>query len=220
MSAKWAAVLAIAGATIALSFPLVGGAFHPGYDHARQFISELGANGAPNARLVNYFGFLPAGLLLTLFPVFAWRALPRAPLTTLGLAGVALFSIGYVAATFFPCDAGCRPTEQSTIQVLHNLIGLAGYLTAPATLMVLAWKARRWPNARSVAFVGVTGGVAASIGLVSLSPEFEFEFAGVSQRFIEGGMLTWILTCGLYLGLARVQRTGRATPPTQSGSHP
>jgi hypothetical protein len=217
MIARLASVLAIAGVAIALIFPLVGGAFHPDYDHARQFISELGANGEPNAQLVNYFGFLPAGLLLTLFPLFAWRALPRAFLTTVGLAGVALYSIGYVAATFFPCDAGCRPTEPGAIQVLHNLLGLAGYLIAPATLFVLAWQARRWPKARIVSLVGVAGGVAASIGLVSLSPESEF--AGVSQRLIEGGMLAWILACGLYLGLATPKMSGE-TAPSRSSGHP
>jgi hypothetical protein len=149
-------------------------------------------------------------LLLTLFPALAWRALPRTFLTTLGLAGVALFSIGYVAATFFPCDAGCRPTEPSAIQALHNLLGLAGYLTAPATLFVLAWQASRWPKARIVALVGVVGGVTATIGLVSLSPDFEF--AGASQRLIEGGMLAWLLACSLYLGLAVPKATGEIAP--------
>lgn len=187
---------ALLGVLIAVGFPIVAGAFHPSYDHARQFISELGAHGAPNAALVNYAGFLPAGILLTLFPVFAWRALPRAPLTTLGLVGVALYSIGYLAAVAYPCDAGCRPGDPSISQALHNLLGLIGYLTAPATLFLLAWQARRWPRGGAVALVALVGGVCASIGLLSFSPDFEF--AGVSQRLIEGGMLAWIFACGIY----------------------
>lgn len=191
------ALTALLGVLIAVGFPIVAGAFHPSYDHARQFISELGAHGAPNAALVNYAGFLPAGVLLTAFPAFAWRTAPRAALTTLGLLGVALFSIGYIAAAAYPCDAGCRPDDPSASQALHNLLGLAGYLTAPATLFVLALQSRQWPGGGVVSIVGALGGAAALAGLLSFSPDFEF--AGVSQRLLEGGMLAWIFACGVYM---------------------
>ena len=69
-----AAGFAVIGVAVAIAFPLFGGALHPGYDHARQFISGLGASGAPNASLVNDYGILPAGVLLTLFPLLAWQA--------------------------------------------------------------------------------------------------------------------------------------------------
>ena len=72
---------------------------------------------------------------------------------------------------------------------------------------LLAWQARRWANARGLSFFGWVGGIAAVVGLATLSPEFEF--AGVSQRLIEGGMLTWILACCVYLGVS-LGETSRA----------
>lgn len=197
MNARPAALMAMAGATLAALFPLVAGAFHPGYDHARQFISELGAAGAPNADLTNWLGFLPAGVLLTLFPILAWRALPQAQLTTIALFGVGLYAVGYVSSAFLPCDAGCRPASPSTSQLLHNLFGLVGYLTAPVSLLLLAWQARSWPNGSWIALVGAVGGVAAIGGMATFSPDSAF--AGVSQRLIEGAMLGWIFACGIYL---------------------
>jgi hypothetical membrane protein len=35
---------------------LIAGLFYPDYSHVSQYMSELGATGAPNAWLVNYFG--------------------------------------------------------------------------------------------------------------------------------------------------------------------
>jgi hypothetical membrane protein len=95
---------------------VLGGANFPNYSHASQLISELGAFDAPNARIINLAGFLPAGLLISAFTFFAWRSLPRSRATTLGMLGLALFAMGYVAAAFFPCEPGCRPAQPSLSQ--------------------------------------------------------------------------------------------------------
>lgn len=180
---------------------VLGGANFPNYSHASQFISELGASGAPNARIVNLAGFLPAGILLSAFAFFAWRSLPRATATTFGMLGLALFALGYLAAVIFPCEPGCRPAQPSLSQALHNLFGLAGYLTAPLSLFLLGWKARKWPKALHLSALGFIGGGLALLGLLFLSPDFQY--VGVAQRVLEGSVLTWIVICALYLNRSR-----------------
>lgn len=192
-----ATLCGLLGAFAALLFPVLGAVGTPGYSHAAQFISELGAHGAPQAQLVNWAGFLPTGILLTLFAWFAWRALPASLAATLGLSGLSLFSLGYVAAAFFPCEPGCLPAEPSLSQTLHNLLGLAGYLTAPPTLLALGWAARSWPGARYLATLGFIGGGGALAGLLGLSPDFAY--VGLSQRLLEGSVLAWVVGCALYL---------------------
>jgi hypothetical membrane protein len=63
------------GALAVFLLTVIGGANFPNYSHASQFISELGASGAPNARVINLAGFLPAGLLLIAFTFQACRLL-------------------------------------------------------------------------------------------------------------------------------------------------
>lgn len=176
---------------------IIGGATFPGYSHASQFISELGAHGAPHAQLVNFGGFLPAGVLVCAFAVLAWKALPRSAGTAIGLVGIALFGFGYLVAVFFPCDAGCRPAAPSSSQLIHNTLGLAGYLSAPVALAILGWQARSWPGGKLLSVLGFVGALTAFIGLSLLSPEFAY--VGIAQRLLELSVLTWIVACGLYV---------------------
>jgi len=196
---KLAMITGALGALWMLAMTMIGGATFPGYDHGTQFISELGATGAPFGQAISWFGFLPAGVLTCAFSFFAWRAAPRSALSTLGFIGVFLFAIGYVGAAFFPCDFGCRPDEPSFSQVMHELIGLAGYLLAPFTLLLLGLAARTWPRAQWLATLGYAAAVFALLAVLKLSPEFAF--VGVAQRVLEASVLTWAAACALYLGL-------------------
>ena len=198
---KLALITGMAGALAVVLLTVVGGANFPNYSHVSQFISELGADGAPNARLINLGGFLPAGIFLSAFAVFAWRSLPRSGTTTFGMLGLALFALGYLVAAFFPCENDCRPAEPTVSQAIHNLFGLAGYLAAPASLFALGWQARRWSEATHLAVLGLIGSAVALLGLLFLSPDFRY--VGLAQRVLEGSVLIWIMGCSLYLARPR-----------------
>lgn len=198
MTTRLAFITGMMGVLAVILLTVIGGANFPNYSHASQFISELGADGAPNARVINLAGFLPAGILIIAFAFFAWRSLPRSGATTFGMAGLALFALGYLVAAFFPCEGDCRPPAPTLAQAIHNLFGLAGYLIAPASLFALGWQARRWPKATPLAAFGFIGSGFALLGLLFLSPDFQY--VGVAQRILEGSVLQWIMACALYLG--------------------
>jgi hypothetical membrane protein len=65
---------------LALGMALFFGSMRPRYNHTRQFISELGEIGAPNATVVNFGGFLPTGFAVWVFLVLVTRYFPRRPL--------------------------------------------------------------------------------------------------------------------------------------------
>lgn len=176
---------------------IVAGALTPGYNHVSQFISELGARGATLEWGVRVAGFLPAGILLLAFCWFAYVALPRSVGTTLGLIGLALYAAGYLVATAFPCDLGCRPAVPSTSQIIHNAGGMIGYLLAPAFLLALALATRAWPGARVLTVTGYVASALALVGLLTLSPASPF--VGLSQRLLEFSVLGWVAYCGRYL---------------------
>lgn len=195
--ARWAFPFAVLGAGAVLLLTLLGASGFPGYNHESQFISELGARGAPHELWVRFAGFLPAGIFVVLFAAAAFHALPRAGLTSAGLLGLVVYAFGYVAAAFFPCEAGCRPAQPSLSQTIHNVFGLAGYLLAPLFMYALAWQARRWPGATHLAALGFVAAALVLVGLLTLSPKSAF--AGSSQRLIEVAVLSWVVVCGVYL---------------------
>ncbi len=199
-SAAWAAV-----AIVVLT--LAGAWATPGYSHASQFISELGQRGAPHEWAVRFAGFLPAGVLLWVHTLAAWRTLPTSGLTTAALVGLALYALGYGVAAFLPCDPGCRPAQPSNAQAIHNAVGLLGYLAAPPSLYALGRQARHWPGAgaRRLASWGPMAATVALLGLLTLSPQSPW--VGLSQRAIEAAVLSWVVACGLYLRTQTVHST-------------
>jgi hypothetical protein len=185
------------GVALVTLLTVLGGAVSPGYSHVSQFISELGASGAPHETMVRFAGFLPAGLLLCVFAVAAGLCLPRSRSARLGFLGLFIYALGYVAAAFFPCDAGCRPAQPSVSQLVHNLAGLAGYVATPLALCSLAIAARRWPDAGKLVVAGWLGAAVSLFGLLTLNPESGW--VGVSQRAIESSALAWVLLCSRYI---------------------
>ncbi len=202
MTKRLAVITGILGPLTVVLLTVIGGANFPNYSHAAQYISELGSVDAPHGRLISWAGFFPAGIFTTAFAFFAWRSLPRSGAATLGMLGLILFALGYLVAAFFPCEGNCRSAHPGFSQAIHNLFGLAGYLSAPLCLWALGWAARSWPRAGHLSVLGFGGGAMALLGLLFLSPDFRQ--VGVAQRVLEGSVLTWIAACALYLsGMSR-----------------
>lgn len=194
-----AGLLGIVSALMGFAFPIVFATMDPAYDPARNFISELGAVGAPNAAMVNAYGFLPTGVLMCAFAVFAWASLPRSWMAALGLSGIFFFALGYVGAAFFQCDAGCRPENPSFDHIMHSLFGAPGYFLAPLFMGCLAAAARTWPGGGWLSLVAAAGMLATIGGLANFN--FESPIVGVAQRVLEAGVLVWVLACGSYLAV-------------------
>ena len=201
MLRKFTFIFAVIGVLLVLLITVVGGVLFPGYSHTSQYISELGAREAPQETLVRFGGFLPAGIFLGLFAILALWNVPRAKTTTLGFLGILVYAFGYFAAAIFPCDPGCRPSEPSFSQIVHNIAGLGGYLFAPISLAVLGGKAKGWDGGQHLAPLGYGAAGLALAGLLTLTPESPY--VGISQRVIEVSTLTWIFLCALY-----IQRSG------------
>jgi hypothetical protein len=191
------AFLSMACFAVVTLFVVWAAALTPGYSHLSQFISELGATGARYELLVRFAGFLPAGLLLLAFCVLAFTAIPRSRSVSLSLFGLALYAGGYLVAAAFPCDAGCRPAEPSTSQLIHNAGGLVGYLVAPLFLFTLARAARSWPGASGLAAAGYVASFIALGAVLTLSPSSGA--VGLSQRALEFAVLGWVLMLGIYV---------------------
>jgi hypothetical membrane protein len=104
-------VLAACGIAAPLVFTaavIAASANHPGYDHLKNFISELGATGAPAAGVMNFAGFLPYGLLMVAFALAVHRGVRADAGGWLGPSILALYGLAYVAVAVSPCDPRTR----------------------------------------------------------------------------------------------------------------
>lgn len=191
--AFWSAVL---GLLVFLITVVAGGAAFPGYSHTSQFISELGATGAPHSKLVSWMGFIPSGLLLMTFAITAPLALPRSAITWLGFASIGYYAFGLVGAGIFPCDYGCRAEQPSVGQRIHNAIAVTGYLAGITALLLLGIQARKWPGGGHLIALAVLCGLVGTIALLFLSPDFGY--VGFAQRTVEACMGMWIIACAFY----------------------
>ena len=93
-------------------------ALRPDYSHTTSFISELGASGMPHAPIMNYLGFVPAGLLLAAFGISLMSITSRHVLAVAGSALVVLFGLGVAASGISSCDPGC-PVSGGSLRERH-----------------------------------------------------------------------------------------------------
>lgn len=172
--------------------PVVFGALTPGYSAIANYISELGAVGAPYAAAVNLGTFLPAGVLFVLTCVALTRHTPPTRASRAALMLIALFGLSWVVAAFAPCDAGC-PVEGSPRQAVHNLAGLIGYVGGGVGLLNMAGILRTAgaPTSR-VTWTAACGVLLIAGVFVMSAPEFA-PIRGLLQRIMELSTAAWIL---------------------------
>ncbi len=197
MTAKISFWSAIIGIVVIISYAILGGMTYPAYDHAAQYLSELGAIDAPHRELISWGGFFLFGVLIILFAITAWLSLPKSTLMTVGFIAIAYYAVGSMQAAFFPCDIGCRPEDPSFSQIMHNVIGGTSYLAGLIGLIILGKIARKWQNASALSWFGIIGGVIGIIAFGFLDPSFAY--VGIAQRVLETCMNFWILLCAFYI---------------------
>jgi hypothetical membrane protein len=169
---------------------VLGGGLYEGYSHVGQKISELGGEGAEYALLQN-LNFVLLGVSVI---GFAWALAQVFGPPYWGPALIGIFGLSSsIANGLLPCDAGCQ--GETTIGLLHNITGLAGFVAAIVGMFVLARRWRDDPTRRS--HVGFTYGAAfvAIAGLIWFVVTQALDaqsLSGIAQRTFAGALLIWI----------------------------
>jgi hypothetical membrane protein len=185
----------VAGPIVFAVVVLAAAAGYPGYSHVANFMSELGATGAPRAALMNYGGFIPVGTLLTAFALSLMRALPRTAMMTAGAGLVMLFGVGVFAAGVFSCDLGC-PTSGGTLEnQIHNAIGPTCFLCVITGSGILGWAFRDVPAWRRLSGYSLATSAVALVFFLGLVSSLESRtVTGLWQRLMLGTLFLW---CGV-----------------------
>ena len=192
-------LLMLAVATVA------GGLAYPGYDHLTQYISELGATGAPTSRAVS-LAFIVSGALLAAFWLLCAGLFPRGVLSILGFGFSALNGVGLLLGGVFRCDFECAVVDPSLSAILHEVFGGGGYLCGIVGVFLVGIAARRWPQGRGLFELSLICGIPAALAIWLIQPAFEWY--GAAQRVVEIALAVWTLAMAMRLRAPIRRQTG------------
>ena len=170
---------------------VIGGAVYPDYNHASQFMSELGATDSPVAFYINYFGFIPTEIFILFFIYFSYRALPRSTALQFGMLGVFIYALSLLLAAYFNCDTRCRPESPTMFHAIHMILGAIAYITAALAIFVLSLDAKRWSNSSVVTFTGVI--ITSLVLLLIIQLDGSYANVGIVQRVLELLIYSWFI---------------------------
>ena len=181
---------------------IIGGFQINNYNPVSQFISESMAIGTPNGKLLRYYGYIPSGILLSLFSFIGYQKFPKSKLLKIGFIGLGLFyGVATIIVGIFPCDIGCNPDliDPSISQLIHNLTGFLTYVFVPISLIIIGLgilKLHKYSNLAKTAFVC---GLISILFIALLFSNPSSNYIGLYQRIIESLFAIWIVICSIYI---------------------
>ena len=177
---------------------IILGALQQDYNHIQQYISELGAIEAPNANIMNYFGFTFLGLSIILFGFSFYNKLnlkikiPFFGFNLILISGLSFFLIG-----FFPCDKNC--INITIIGIIHgHLSNIAQFslILAPIFFYQDLKKDFRWNNYKVYFLLTTINGLI--FGLFYKLYVFD-SYIGLLQRISFAIPLIWVVIISIKL---------------------
>jgi len=190
--------IGILGVTLFSLASIVGGFQLDNYSHLSQFISETYAIDTPYGQEIRYFGYIPCGLLLTIFSFLAIKKLPSATLIKLGFLGLAVFyGIANIIVGIFPCDKGCNKEfiNPSISQIIHNLTGGLTYLFVPLSILLIGIGLQSFKTHLTLSKIALFCAVNSLIFVGILFSNPASQWLGLYQRIIELSFIVWIIAC-------------------------
>ena len=193
-SFKFLALGGIAGPVLFTTVTLICASLRPGFNHVSQFISELGATGTPNARLMNFAGFMPSGAMIAAYGVSLILLLPKGLLARTGSVWITLFGLGVIVAGSFSCDPGC-PRVGSLENTIHDQISGPVFLSAIIGMLLLGISFRNSPLWRGLWVYSVLSALLSFGFIVALVNSIDsYTLTGMWQRLLLATIFLW---CGI-----------------------
>ncbi len=201
MSNKLLFMIGILGVTFFSVASVLGGFQFEDYDPISQYISETMAVDTPYGKSLRIFGYIPSGILLTIFAFMGFKKFPKSNLTKFGFWGLGIFyGIATIVVGIFPCDKGCNKelVDPSISQIIHNLTGLLTYTFVPISIIIIGVGLRKSKNYQRLSKIGIISGLICIVFVGLLSDPLT-NYAGLFQRIIEGIFIIWIIACSIYI---------------------
>jgi len=194
--------IGILGVTLFGVASFLGGFQFDNYDPISQYISETMAVDTPYGKKLRIFGYIPSGILLTIFSFAVFKKFPKSNLTKIGFWGLGMFyGIATIVVGIFPCDKGCNKelVDPSISQIIHNLTGLLTYLFVPISIIIIGVGLGKSKNYLGLSKIGIICGLISIVFIGILLSNPLTNYAGLFQRIIEGIFIIWIIACSIFI---------------------
>lgn len=195
----WTGIL---GVTLFGVTSILGGFQFDDYNPMSQYISETMAIDTPYGKELRYFGYIPSGLLLTIFAFSALRLFPKSNLAKTGFWGLGIFyGIATIIVGIFPCDNGCNKelVDPSTSQLIHNLTGLLTYIFVPLSIIAIGLGLRQLKTQNRLSRTAIFCGLNCIVFIGLLLTDPLTKYTGLYQRIIEGTFIIWIVAFSFFI---------------------
>jgi hypothetical protein len=200
MSTKLTFLIGILGASLFALSSIVGGILIEDYSIISQYISESYAIDTEYGIILRTFGYIPSGILLTIFCFLGSKYFQPSILTKIGFYGLAIFyGLATIIVGFFPCDSGCNKTfiDPSISQVIHNLAGVLTYIFVPISMILIGIGLKQLPDYKNLSIQAITYGIISVLFIYLLFSGSNPEYIGLYQRIVEALFIIWIITCAI-----------------------
>jgi len=178
----------------------IAGLFYKGYDHAKQFCSELGATGSPTEKLSPLINNYPLGLL---FCAFGWFLI-QIPATTNVLlitgACVIVHGVATWVAGFFPMDADPYTKEPTLSCKIHSWAGFIMLISLTLAPLIIAFSPTNNAIPLFFRFFSIICVIAMIYFLFAMAKAVKKQAKpGLYQRISYGVQLIWLSALSLVL---------------------
>ena len=200
MNNKIVAHIGILGVSLFGLAAIIGPLLIEDYSVVGQYISESFASNTEYGRYLQYFGYVPSGILTTIFCLNAFKYLPSSKLVTAGFIGLAIFyGMGTILVGLFPCDEGCNVEliDPSVAQLIHNAVAALTYIFVPISIIGIGLGLKRAVDIGRLSQIAITVGIVSLVCIFMLFSDTQSAYRGLLQRIIEASFIFWIITCAI-----------------------
>lgn len=186
----------ILGAAFFVITTLLAGLQSDNYSHTSQLISESYAIDTPYGIYFRLCGFIPSGIFIFLFAMYATKQIATSKHVKLGLMLFGVFyGLATVVVSIFPCDAGCNQEliEPSISQLIHNTTGLFTYLIVPVSIILIGTALKNEKKYIYLSRLSLFFGISSLCLVMIFFSNLSSPHIGLIQRVTEGTILFWMM---------------------------
>ena len=202
MNTKLTFYSGIIGIILFVAASILGGLLMDDYSIMSQYISESYAIDSTYGLPLRLLGFIPSGILLTIFFVLLAIYHNTSKMSKLGFYGTAIFyGIATILVGIFPCDSGCNKAliAPSTSQLIHNFAGAITYLLVPVLMIITGVGLKKADKNSPLASQAIVLGATNIVLIFLLLSDSNSPFLGAYQRIVELVFASWVICCALDL---------------------
>lgn len=194
---KYLTLSGIIGSILFTSISLLSGYLQTDYDAINNFVSELGATDSSTEFLMNYLGFIPSGILFSLFGLSLLIIVSKKSASRIGALLIMLFGIGMTLAGIYSCDPGC-PSVGTIESIIHDRVSAVTFISAILGIILLGFSFRKMKVFQNFSLYTILTGFISLILLIIMITSFESRnLTGLWQRLLLLSIFLWTIIIGL-----------------------